>query len=55
VLVDPELTVRQGHDVATAVEESVRRVAPDVLDVTVHIEPCEVAPGQGQAGPQRET
>ena len=48
VLVDPELTVRQGHDIATAVEDSVRRVDPNVVGVVVHIEPDESA---GPAAP----
>ncbi len=41
VLVDPELTVRDGHDIATAVEQRVRRADPSVLDVVVHVEPWE--------------
>jgi len=41
VLVDPELTVREGHDIATAVEESVQQADANVVEVVVHIEPCE--------------
>jgi len=52
VLVDPELTVREGHDVATAVEESVRRADPDVIEVVVHVEPCEAeAPAASEDQP----
>jgi divalent metal cation (Fe/Co/Zn/Cd) transporter len=47
VLVDPELTVREGHDIATAVEQIVQQADPNVVEVVVHIEPCEdsAAPG----------
>jgi len=41
VLVDPELTVREGHDIASAVQQSVQQAARTVLEVVVHIEPCE--------------
>ena len=41
VLVDPELTVREGHDIASAVEASVRGADPSVLEAIVHVEPCE--------------
>lgn len=39
VLVDAEATVRQGHDVATAVKRRLLDDGPDVLDVVVHVEP----------------
>jgi len=41
VLVEPELTVREGHDIASAVEARVRRAQPDVVEMVVHIEPYE--------------
>jgi cation diffusion facilitator family transporter len=41
IQVDPELTVHQGHEIATAARRSVRRADPDVIDVIVHIEPYE--------------
>jgi len=41
VLVDPELTVRQGHDIASAVTASVKHADPNILDVNVHIEPWD--------------
>jgi cation diffusion facilitator family transporter len=39
VLVEPELTVREGHDIAGAVKERLLRQSPNVVDVLVHIEP----------------
>jgi len=39
VLVDPELTVREGHDIAGAVKRRLLAEGPDVLDVLVHVEP----------------
>jgi len=39
VLVDPELTTREAHDVAHAVEEAIKKAFPSVIDVVVHIEP----------------
>jgi divalent metal cation (Fe/Co/Zn/Cd) transporter len=41
VQVAPDLSVRTGHDIATAVEEAVQRAVPEVSDVIVHIEPEE--------------
>ena len=41
VQVDPDLTVREGHDIATAVKDQVRRADEDVVEVIVHIEPAE--------------
>jgi len=41
VLVDPSLTVRQGHDIASAVQESVRKADGNIVDVNVHVEPWE--------------
>lgn len=41
VLVDPALTVREGHDIASAVEDHVRGADPNVVEVVVHVEPCE--------------
>jgi len=39
VQVDPDLSVRQGHDIATKVERDLRAAFPDVTSVVVHIEP----------------
>lgn len=41
VLVDPDLTVRQGHDIASAVQESVRKADGNIVDINVHVEPWE--------------
>ncbi|HTW91014.1 MAG TPA: cation diffusion facilitator family transporter [bacterium] len=41
VHVAPDITVRAGHDIATAVEEAVQRAVPEVSDVVVHVEPEE--------------
>ncbi len=38
-LADQTLPVVQAHDIATLVEERVRRVCPDVANVSVHVEP----------------
>jgi cation diffusion facilitator family transporter len=38
--VDGELTLREAHDVADAIEEAVRRTHPEVVDVVVHLEPA---------------
>lgn len=40
--VDPEMTVRDSHEVATRVRDRIRRQLPWVADVLVHVEP---APG----------
>jgi divalent metal cation (Fe/Co/Zn/Cd) transporter len=37
--VDPELTVRESHDIATAVRVAVKTDVPWVEDVLIHVEP----------------
>jgi cation diffusion facilitator family transporter len=39
VLVDPEISVKQGHDVATAVKQALLAKNKSIIDVMVHIEP----------------
>ena len=39
--VDPEMTVRESHDIATAIQNRLLEDGPSVVDVTVHIEPDE--------------
>ena len=39
VLVDPNLTVLEGHNIASAVQDSVRRADGHVVEVVVHVEP----------------
>ncbi len=38
--VNPEMTVRESHDIATAVRFAVRQQLDWVADVLVHVEPC---------------
>ncbi|HVO98474.1 MAG TPA: cation diffusion facilitator family transporter [Bryobacteraceae bacterium] len=42
--VDPDLTVRASHDIATAVRDALRRDVDWVEDVLVHVEPHAQAP-----------
>lgn len=42
VLVEPELTVRRGHELAHEVQEHVRRSMPEVTRVLVHVEPADL-------------
>lgn len=44
VLVDGDISVRQGHDIAHAVKEAIRSEYPQVVDVLVHVEPPEYHP-----------
>ena len=41
VLVDPNITVHEGHEIAEAVEDAVKQADPSVIEVIVHIEPME--------------
>ena len=41
VLVDPELSVRAGHDISEEVKRALMEREPRVLDVVVHLEPAE--------------
>jgi cation diffusion facilitator family transporter len=41
VLVDPAITVRDGHDIAEAVTRRLREEGPDIIDALVHIEPFD--------------
>ncbi len=41
VLVDPQLTVREGHEISRAVRKALVEKGPDVIDVIVHLEPYE--------------
>jgi cation diffusion facilitator family transporter len=43
VEVDPQLTVRQAHDIAHQVKDQIREQLPMVHDVLVHIEPAKEA------------
>ncbi len=39
VLVEPELSVRQGHEIAGVVKQRLLQQGPNVVDVLVHVEP----------------
>ncbi len=39
VLVDAEMTVREGHEISGAVKHRLLAYGPDVIDVVVHLEP----------------
>ncbi len=41
IQVDPDLSVREGHNIAGAVKSNLLKNGPDVLDVVVHTEPDE--------------
>ena len=41
--VDPEMTVRQSHSIATQVKNSIKQTLPWVADVLVHVEPSTLA------------
>ncbi len=45
VKVDPELSVREGHDISEDVKRRLIAEGPGVLDVVVHLEPQEDGPG----------
>jgi cation diffusion facilitator family transporter len=44
VLVNGDLTVREGHDIAHAVKNAIRVQFPKITDVLIHIEPEELMP-----------
>ncbi|MCL6472363.1 MAG: cation diffusion facilitator family transporter [Firmicutes bacterium] len=41
IVVDPKLNVDKAHDIASKVEEEVKKSFPDITDVLVHVEPHE--------------
>jgi len=42
VLVDPNISVRAGHDISEKVKEELIANGPDVFDVVVHLEPWDI-------------
>jgi cation diffusion facilitator family transporter len=42
VLVDPEISVRAGHEISENVKEELINNGPDVFDVVVHLEPWDL-------------
>ena len=47
IVVDGLITVREGHDIADDVRNRIIGDIPEVLDVTVHVDPPERAARQG--------
>ncbi len=43
IVIEGSLTVRQGHDIADDVRNRIVKGIPDILDVTVHVDPPEKA------------
>jgi len=41
IMVDGNMTVREGHKISEAVEERLLAAGPDLVDVVVHLEPVE--------------
>lgn len=41
--VNPEITVREGHDIAHLAKDNLLSAIPELLNVTVHIEPAEAS------------
>lgn len=41
VLVDPVMTVREGHEIAETVKQTLLSSGPEIVDVVVHLEPCD--------------
>ena len=39
--VNPDITVREGHDIATQAQQCLLEKGPSVADVMIHVEPCE--------------
>jgi divalent metal cation (Fe/Co/Zn/Cd) transporter len=53
VLVAPELTVREGHEIAHRVEAVLLRDGPSVTSVLLHVEPFDAQPSD-ETGPAPE-
>ncbi|HHS13431.1 MAG TPA: cation transporter [bacterium] len=51
VLVDSRMTVRKGHEISETVKNTLLDRGPEIVDVVVHIEPCDRVSGvKGCAG-----
>lgn len=44
VLVDPEIKLREAHEVAHTVEETIKKKFPSIKDVVIHVEPYRDSP-----------
>jgi cation diffusion facilitator family transporter len=53
--VDPDMTVRESHEIAAAVRASIKEQLHWVADVLVHVEPAQVAASKMGAGDARLT
>ncbi|MFA6888206.1 MAG: cation diffusion facilitator family transporter [Candidatus Woesearchaeota archaeon] len=38
--ISPNLTVKEGHDISSAIKAEIRKAVPEVKDATIHIEPA---------------
>lgn len=41
VIVDPEITVREGHRISDAVKQHLTSKGPNIIDAVIHVEPYE--------------
>ncbi len=48
IQVDRDITVQEGHDIATQVRRRVLDANPDVVEIIVHVEPCESDQASGE-------
>ena len=55
VEVAPEITVAEGHRIASAVEEAIRAAVPRVYDIMVHIEPHDNTEEEERFGLDRQS
>lgn len=42
ILIDGNITVKQGHDIANNVQNILKKTIPNLIDVVIHIEPYEI-------------
>ena len=49
-MVDGDISVRQGHDLAHEVKDSLIDAIIGLVDVTVHVEPWETEVASGSVG-----
>lgn len=55
VEVDPNMNVRQGHDIAHGVQEAIQHAMPNIHSILVHVEPYRPErQAQRKAGPQEQ-
>ncbi|MFA6505760.1 MAG: cation diffusion facilitator family transporter [Treponemataceae bacterium] len=48
--VDPDLSVREAHEIAAAVENAIKKKVDGVFDIMVHVEPAGIVDEQGEEG-----